>query len=68
MDARQLTPEQAERLKLYQQADKILLDQAYYIPMTYSTYYCVVKPWVKNFAINNDHSLYTLPSMYVAKH
>jgi oligopeptide transport system substrate-binding protein len=59
---------QSERVALYQEAEKILLREAYYVPITWVQYYHAVKPWVRNYAANNDLSLYTLPRMYIARH
>jgi len=41
--------EQEERLKLYTQADRILIEAAAVIPLTYSWSHTLVKPWVRNF-------------------
>jgi len=41
--------EQAQRLGLYTQADRILIESAAIIPLTYSWYYVLVKPWVRKF-------------------
>ena len=40
---------QKERLKLYRQADRILIDAAAVIPLTYSRSHTLVKPWVRKF-------------------
>lgn len=66
-DALPLT-RQDERIALYQRAENIAMDRAYYIPNFWVQYYFAVKPWVRNFATNTDSSLYTLPEMYLAKH
>ena len=41
--------EQEERLELSAQADKILIESAAIIPLTYSWSHALVKPWVRNF-------------------
>jgi oligopeptide transport system substrate-binding protein len=41
--------DQGERLELYMQADKILIESAAIIPLTYSWSHVLVKPWVRNF-------------------
>jgi oligopeptide transport system substrate-binding protein len=41
--------EQKERLRLYAQADKILIEAAAIIPLTYSWSHVLVKPWVQKF-------------------
>jgi peptide/nickel transport system substrate-binding protein len=60
--------QEADRVKLYQQAEQMIMDQAYYIPIIWVGYYYAVKPWVQEFASNNDNCLYTLPEVYIAKH
>jgi ABC-type oligopeptide transport system substrate-binding subunit len=47
-DARR-SVDQAERLKLYAQADRILIDQAPIIPLIYGRVHMLVKPWVRRF-------------------
>lgn len=46
--ARHIT-NQAERLKLHRQADKVLVEEAAIIPLTYHRQHLLVKPWVKQF-------------------
>jgi oligopeptide transport system substrate-binding protein len=41
--------EQGERLKLYSQADEILIESAAIIPLAYSRSHTLVKPWVRQF-------------------
>jgi len=41
--------EQGERLKLYGQADKRLIESAAIIPLAYSRSHTLVKPWVRQF-------------------
>ena len=60
--------QEADRVKLYQQAEQMIMDQAYYIPITFAEYYHAVKPWVQGFASNTDNCFYTLPEAYIAKH
>lgn len=59
--------QQAQRIELYREAEKMLMDEAYYVPIIWVQYYFAAKPWVKNYASNIDLSLYTLPQMYIAK-
>jgi ABC-type oligopeptide transport system substrate-binding subunit/DNA-binding SARP family transcriptional activator len=47
--ARRLT-NQENRMKLYHQADKILVEKAAIMPVTYARFHLLVKPWVKNLA------------------
>jgi oligopeptide transport system substrate-binding protein len=46
--ARQIT-DQSERLRLYQQADRILMEEAIIIPLIYSQQHMMLKPWVRKF-------------------
>jgi oligopeptide transport system substrate-binding protein len=41
--------DQEERLRLYSQADKILIEEAAVIPLAYSWSHTLVKPWVRQF-------------------
>ncbi len=41
--------DQDERLRLYAQADRILIEAAAVIPITYSWSHTLVKPWVRKF-------------------
>jgi ABC-type oligopeptide transport system substrate-binding subunit/class 3 adenylate cyclase len=65
--------DQKERLELYRRADKILVEAAAIIPLTYSWSHVLVKPWVdqfpalalnqwrwKNIIINTHSESYTL--------
>jgi oligopeptide transport system substrate-binding protein len=40
-----------ERLRLYTEADKILMEEAVVIPISYARIHLFVKPWVKRFPI-----------------
>jgi peptide/nickel transport system substrate-binding protein len=60
--------QEADRVKLYQQAETMIMDQAYFIPIIWVGYYHAVKPWVQGFASNTDNCFYTLPTAYIAKH
>jgi ABC-type oligopeptide transport system substrate-binding subunit/DNA-binding SARP family transcriptional activator len=39
---------QEERMKLYQQADRILVEEAAIVPLLYQRQHLLVKPWVRN--------------------
>jgi ABC-type oligopeptide transport system substrate-binding subunit/class 3 adenylate cyclase len=39
---------QEERIRLYQAADKILIEDAAVLPIIYERYHCLVKPWDKH--------------------
>jgi oligopeptide transport system substrate-binding protein len=45
--------DQEQRLELYRQADRMLVEQASIIPLTYMRYHLLVKPWVKNLSIDS---------------
>lgn len=49
--ARRIT-NQVERLKLHRQADKVLVEEAVIIPLTYHRQHLLVKPWVKQFPMS----------------
>jgi ABC-type transport system substrate-binding protein len=41
--------DQVERMKLYGQADKILVEEAPILPLTYARFHVLVKPWVRKY-------------------
>jgi ABC-type oligopeptide transport system substrate-binding subunit/class 3 adenylate cyclase len=43
--------DQTQRLKLYQEADRILIEEAVVLPFIYNMTHLLVKPWVKRFPI-----------------
>lgn len=43
--------DQAERIDLYRQADRLLMEEAVLVPLTYSQSHLMLKPWVKRFPI-----------------
>ena len=45
-DARKIT-DQEERMKLYRQAEKILIEEAPLLPLAYARHNLLVKPWIK---------------------
>ena len=49
--ARRVT-DQAQRLALYSQADRILMSEAVLIPMAYARGHRLVKPWVKRYPVS----------------
>jgi ABC-type oligopeptide transport system substrate-binding subunit len=49
--ARRVT-DQRERMKLYQQADRLLVEEAVIVPISYSRLHLLVKPWVTRFPIS----------------
>jgi ABC-type oligopeptide transport system substrate-binding subunit/DNA-binding SARP family transcriptional activator len=42
-------PNQIERLKLYQAADRLLIEEAVVMPISYLRRHMLIKPWVKHF-------------------
>ena len=44
--------DQTQRLKLYQEADRILIEEAIVLPLVYGMTHLLVKPWVKRFPIS----------------
>jgi oligopeptide transport system substrate-binding protein len=40
---------QEERMRLYQQADRILVEEAPVLPLCYARFHMLVKPWVKRY-------------------
>jgi oligopeptide transport system substrate-binding protein len=41
-------PDQEERIRLYQKADRLLIEDAAIVPLTYGRNDFLIKPWVKN--------------------
>jgi oligopeptide transport system substrate-binding protein len=50
-EARQVM-DQGERMKLYQQADKILVEEAAIMPLYHGREHLLVKPWVKRYLVS----------------
>jgi ABC-type oligopeptide transport system substrate-binding subunit len=49
--AKQSTNQQ-ERMKLYRQADRILIEEAAILPLTHRTIPWLVKPWISKFPVS----------------
>lgn len=47
-----LTQDQEERIRLYQKADKMLINEAIVLPLSYGMTHLLVKPWVKNYPLS----------------
>lgn len=47
-EAKRVT-DRAERMRLYQQADRILIEQAVILPLLYSRFHFLVKPWLSRY-------------------
>ena len=60
--------QEAERTELYRQAEQMIMDLAYYIPIIWVKYYFAVRPWVTGLKSNSSLSLYTLPEMTITEH
>ena len=41
--------DQGERMRMYGQADRILVEEAPILPLVYGRFHTLVKPWVKKF-------------------
>ena len=52
-EARHIT-DQAERIKRYQEANRLLIEEALVLPISYDMIHRLVKPWVKNFPVPNS--------------
>jgi ABC-type oligopeptide transport system substrate-binding subunit/class 3 adenylate cyclase/tetratricopeptide (TPR) repeat protein len=52
------TPDQSERMRLYRQADKMLIEEAIIVPLSYFRDHILVKPWVKKFPVSSIRWLY----------
>jgi len=46
-------PDQDKRMGLYRQADKMLMEEAIIVPLSYIPNHMLVKPWVKKFPISS---------------
>jgi ABC-type transport system substrate-binding protein len=50
--------DQGERVSMYHQADKILIDEAAVLPLIYGRYLVLVKPWIRKFPISPIRGTY----------
>jgi oligopeptide transport system substrate-binding protein len=50
-DARQVM-DQSERMSLYQRADRILVEDAAVLPLSYGRFHLLVKPWVRKYPVS----------------
>jgi ABC-type oligopeptide transport system substrate-binding subunit len=41
--------DQAERVRLYQAADRILIEEAYLAPLTYGRSHLLIQPWIRSY-------------------
>ena len=44
--------DQTQRVKLYQEADRMLIEEAVVLPLVYAMTHMLVKPWIKRFPIS----------------
>jgi ABC-type oligopeptide transport system substrate-binding subunit len=44
--------EEGKRIKLYRQADRILIEEAVIVPLMYGQRHLLVKPWVRKYPIS----------------
>jgi len=49
--ARRVT-NQEERMRMYRQADRILVEEAPDLPLLYGRFHLLVKPWVSRFPVS----------------
>jgi ABC-type oligopeptide transport system substrate-binding subunit len=54
-EARRAT-DQDQRMKLYQQADRILVEEAAIMPLAYGRRHLLMKPWVRQFPTSHTRS------------
>jgi ABC-type oligopeptide transport system substrate-binding subunit/class 3 adenylate cyclase/ABC-type transporter Mla MlaB component len=52
------TPDQSERMRLYGQADRMLIEEAIIVPLSYVPNHILVKPWVKKCPVSSFRWLY----------
>jgi ABC-type oligopeptide transport system substrate-binding subunit len=58
MDAARRIADQAERVKYCQAADRLLIEDAAVIPLTYACRHDLLKPWVKSFPVSPLETFY----------
>jgi oligopeptide transport system substrate-binding protein len=47
-----------ERMKLYQQADRIMVEEVPIVPLLYEPWHLLVKPWVRKYPISSQNMWY----------
>jgi ABC-type oligopeptide transport system substrate-binding subunit len=55
LDSAKRATDQDERMKLYQQADKMIIEQGVIMPLTYGRWLAFVKPWVSKSPLSAIH-------------
>ena len=58
LEAARRIPDQAERVKFYQAADRLLIEEAAILPLFHARNHILVKPWVKRYPISPLHAAY----------
>ena len=53
LDAARRMPDQAERLKFYRAADRLLVEEAAIIPMLHFRWHLLKKPWVRQYPVSS---------------
>ncbi len=51
--------DQSERIKLYQEAERILIEEAPVMPLTYMQAHLLIKPWVRRFPLSTIFRFYS---------
>jgi ABC-type oligopeptide transport system substrate-binding subunit len=46
--------DQEERIRLYRRADRLLIEEAALMPLTYGRLHLLLKPWVKRFPVSSN--------------
>ena len=46
------TPDDEQRILLYQQADRLIIEDAAIMPLSYGQHHILFKPWVKHFPLS----------------
>ena len=50
--------DQEERMRLYRQADRMLIEEAIIVPLSYTQDHLLIKPWVERFPVSSLRWLY----------
>lgn len=58
VDAARRVTDHDKRMSMYQQADKILIEEAMVLPLIYGRYLVLIKPWVKKFPVSPIRGTY----------
>jgi ABC-type oligopeptide transport system substrate-binding subunit len=58
LDAARRINDHAERLKFYQAADRLLMQEAVIMPLGYHQAHRLIKPWIKQYPVNSVYASY----------